>query len=226
MKAKVSLGLSNKTTTELIEFARQIVIAMTGNVHFTTPNPVLSSITAAANSLETTLNNPNMSNKAKTLQLNSQRALLKSLVSQLSNYVANIANGDASIMVSAGMGATTSRAASQIPAAPLNLAAQSSAAEGQATAHWDKVKGAHVYVIELSDDVAAVNPSGNPTTGTVTQAPTTARSFITWMQADIITKTHCVLTGLTSGIKYAIRVYAVGAKGKGFYTLPVVVKVL
>jgi hypothetical protein len=104
------------------------------------------------------------------------------------------------------------------------LAAQSSAAEGQATAHWDKVKGAHVYVIELSDDVAAVNPSSNTTT--VTQAPTTARSFITWVQADIITKTHCVLNGLTSGIKYAMRVYAVGAKGKGFYTLPVVVKVL
>ena len=225
MKAKVSLGLSNKTTTELIEFARQIVTAMTGNTHFTTPNPALSSLTTAANSLETTFNNPNMSNKAKTLQLNSQRALLKSLISQLGNYVANIANGDASIMVSAGMGATTSRTPSQIPAAPLNLVAQSSAAEGQATAHWDKVKGAHVYVIELSDDVAAVTPSSTSTT-TVTQAPTTARSFITWIQADIITKTHCVLTGLTSGIKYAIRVYAVGAKGKGFYTLPVVVKVL
>jgi hypothetical protein len=223
MKAKVSLGLSNKTTTELIEFARQIVTAMTGNVHFTTPNPVLSSITQAATSLETTFNTTNMGSKAKTVQLNSLRAQLKSLLGQLSNYVANIANGDAGIMLSAGMGATTDRTPSQIPAAPLHVGAVSSAAEGQANLHWDRVKGAHVYVIEISDDVAAVNPG---TLGTVTPAPSTARSFITWTQADILTKTHAVLNGLTSGIKYAIRVFAVGAKGKGFYSVPVIVKVL
>lgn len=223
MKAKVSLGLSRKAVPELVEFARQIVTAMAGNANFPNPNPALSSITAAANSLETAYNNANMSDRAKTLQVNSLRTQLKSLLTQLSNYVANIANGDANMVVNAGMSATTERTPSQIPAAPQNLGALSSLVEGQAIASWDKVKGARVYVVEISDNVAAVNPVAN---GTAIPLPTTARSFITWVQADILTKTHCLLTGLTSGIKYAIRVYAVGAKGKGFYSVPVVVKVL
>lgn len=223
MKAKVSLGLSRKATTDLVDFARQIVIAMTGNANFTTPNPALSSITSAADSVETAYDNQNLSDKAKAIQVSASRKQLIALLSQLGDYVANIANGDAGVMVSAGMDASTDRAPSQIPAAPQKLSAVSILAEGQAKAKWQKVKGAHVYVVEISDDVAAVN-SG--TGVSVNPLPSTARSFITWTQADIVTQTHCVLTGLTSGIKYAIRVYAVGAKGKGFYSVPVIVKVL
>ncbi len=91
-------------------------------------------------------------------------------------------------------------------------------------AQWEKVKGAHVYVIEISDDITVISPSG--TVGTAPPVSSTARLFISWKQVDIVTKTHCVLTGLTSGIKYAIRVHAVGAKGKGFYSAPVIVKIL
>jgi len=223
MRARVSMGLSKLNITELIEFARQIVQAMTGNASFTSPVPALSQVGQIATSLELANNNPNLSNEGKKLQTEALRGQLNSLLYQLAAYIENVANGDANVINSAGMRLASLPGPSQLPDAPLHVNTQSGLAEGQVKIKWDKVKYAHVYVIEISDDTAAVNPGSTPTSQPTNS---TARSFITWVQSSILTQSHVVLNGLSSGIKYAIRIYAVGAKGKGNYSVPVIVKVL
>src|SRR4051812_24225383 len=46
------LGFAQMTPTVKVSTARHIVDAMTGNPNFTTPNPSLASVTAAADALE------------------------------------------------------------------------------------------------------------------------------------------------------------------------------
>jgi len=47
------LELSKKTTAQKNDLAKTIVAKMTGNASFTTPNPILASITTAVNNLST-----------------------------------------------------------------------------------------------------------------------------------------------------------------------------
>jgi hypothetical protein len=56
--------------------------------------------------------------------------------------------------------------------------------------HWDKVKGASSYIVEIAE---------------TSEGP--------WTQKYVGTKTSCVITGLVSGKEYWVRVCAVGAAG-------------
>ena len=51
--AQIKLNFSRLSIPEKIARARQIVTALTGNPHFTSPQPPLASITTAASELET-----------------------------------------------------------------------------------------------------------------------------------------------------------------------------
>jgi len=223
MKTKTSLRLSSRSVNSKITFARDIVSAMTGNVSFPLPVPALSVVAQAATDLENALNNNQMGGIAKTALVKTKEVYLSDQLTLLAFYVDNTAQGDVNVILSSGMPVRAARAASHIPDAPENLSAINTTVEGEIQVKWDKVLNARVYVIEISDDVAATQPT--PATG-IPVVNTTARSFITWTQVDIIAHTKYTITGLTGGIKYAVRVYTVGAKGKSNRSVPVVVKVL
>jgi hypothetical protein len=224
MKTKTSLRLDKLNVSSKITFARDIVTAMTGNVSFPSPVPALSVITQAAADLENALNNPLMGGVAKTTLVHTKEVYLCDQLTLLAFYVDNTAQGDANLILSSGMPLRAARAASHIPDAPQNLSAVNTTVEGEIRLKWDNVANARVYVIEISDDAAAIQPTPLPSGEPVVN--TTARSFITWTQVDIVAHTKYNVTGLTSGIKYAVRVYAVGAKGKSNCSVPVMVKVL
>jgi hypothetical protein len=223
MKTKTSLRLSTRSANDKVVFTQSIVTAMTGNAGFPAPVPSLSVVAHAAADLETALNRNDMRDKAKTTLVNTKEAALNDMLTLLALYVDGVAKGDANLILSTGMPVRADRAASHLPAAPLNLSAINTTVEGEVQVKWDKISNARVYVVEISDDVAATQAT--PLNGLPTVS-TTARSFITWTLVDIIAHTKYVLSGLTSGIKYAVRVYAVSAKGKGNRSVPVIVKVL
>ncbi|HEX7414057.1 MAG TPA: fibronectin type III domain-containing protein [Bacteroidia bacterium] len=220
-KVKVSVRLYKLLVAAKVEFARGVVIAMTGNTNFTTPSPALSVITSAANSLDNAITAAQDRSRLHISQRKTADGVLDNLLAQLALYVENVSNNDANKILSSGMGVKHSAAASQVPDAPTKLSAVSTTNEGEVELKWHGVPKARVYVIEQSDDVSAVQtqPSTNP-------APLSARVFIVWTQTDIITKTKLVVKGLVSGSKYAFRVYVVSAGGKSARTALVVVKVL
>ena len=223
MKTKTSLRLGTRSANDKVVFALSIVTAMTGNVGFPAPVPSLAAVAQAATDLETALNRNDMRDKAKTTLANTKEAALDDILTLLALYVDGVAKGDANLILSTGMPVRAARAASQLPVAPLNVSAINTTVEGEVQVKWDKVSNARVYVVEISNDVAATQstPLNSPPT-----VSTTARSFITWTLVDIIAHAKYTLTGLTSGIKYAVRIYAVSAKGKGNRSVPVIVKVL
>ena len=227
---KVSQRLSERSTSDKIEYTRNVVTSMTGNSNFTTPNPALASITTAVNNVETANIAAADGGKSKHSFLEQQETVLDNLLSQLGNYVEATANaaaaagGDAqAVILSAGMDFKRAKNKAPLPLAPGGLTG-TSLLEGDVDLKWKSVKYARAYVIEISDDVTAITGGGtiSPTTGSVSSS----RVFITWAIADIATKCKITISGLNSGTKYAFSVYAIGTAGKGTKSVPVVVKVL
>lgn len=221
MRATVSLKLDERTAAEKVEFAHTIVIAMTGNANFTTPNPTLAVVSAAANNLDTAISGAADGWKSKTLAKTTKEQALDDLLTQLGAYVENIANGDETIIRSAGMDARASKSAPQVPDTPINVSATTSTEEGEILLKWKSVKNARVYVIEVSTDVVTAGGTIG-TTGTTIDT----RSFITWSQVDIVTKSKYKVIGLTSGVRYAFRIRCVGSAGKSNYSVKVIGKAL
>ena len=192
----VKVGLADFTVPQKIQFARQIVIDMTGNANFTTPAPSLASITTAATALETAYNAAQTARQVAKSLTSAQQvkdAALDFLLTQEANYVQNTSNGDRTKIESSGFGVRNTPA----PIGPLamvtDLAVAPSQNEGSADLKWKPVHGAKSYLIERAPDATTLAWNG-------IAAPTKARASVNTM---------------TPGQKYWFRVAGVGAAGPG-----------
>jgi hypothetical protein len=104
---KVSLSLGRRSVPEKIEFARSVVLQMTGNTHFSEPNPALSLITAGANDLEEAYVKAQNGGGPDTADMNNKEAALDQLLTAEGYYVEVTANKVAATaqttILSAGM---------------------------------------------------------------------------------------------------------------------------
>jgi len=200
--AKVKLDLRSLTIPAKIQFASQVVTALTGNANFTTPVPALTAITSKAGALETSYNDAlaarQTAQQATTVQNTAERDLELALT-QLAAYVENASAGDAAKIQSAGMDVRAAGAPVGALPAPLGLVALVGDMDGELDLDWDSVRGATSYVVQKSPD------------------PITSTS---WQQAIVVTKSKGTATGLASGTKYWFRVAAVGAAGQGAWSDP------
>ena len=202
--AKVKLNLKNLSVPQKVQFAKQIVTAMTSNSNFASPMPALASITAANKELEDAFNAAKASQdtaKAKTGIQNDKEAAFNQLFSELGNYVEIATKGDTTKIKSSGMDVRSDAAPIGDLPQTLNLAVTEGDKEGEIDLQWDRVKGSKSYVIEKSTD------------------PITADS---WKQAGIATKSSHTVQGLASGTKCWFRVAAIGTAGQGPWSDPAV----
>jgi hypothetical protein len=200
--AKVKLNLVNIPIPAKVQFASQVVTAMTGNANFTTPVPALTAITAKAGTLESSFNAAQAARQAAqqaTTVQNTAEGDLDLALTQLAAYVENASAGDAAKIQSAGMDVRAAGAPVGALPAPLGLVALVGDMDAELDLDWDSVRGATSYVVQKSPD------------------PITPTS---WQQAIVVTKSKGTVTGLVSGTKYWFRVAAVGAAGQGAWSDP------
>ena len=198
--AKVKLNLKDFSTTELFEFARNIVTALTGNADFLTPDPPLADVSTSADDLETAYNNSQVArqdSQEKTTLMYDKLEGLKNIVTRLGLYVENTSSGEAAKIQSAGMDVRDVPGASVVPAVPTGLSATAGDMEGEIDLQWEPVQRAVSYAIQQSSD-----PPGS------------------WTQAAISTKSKHSIENLTSGDKYWFRVAAVGTAGQSGWSDP------
>ena len=199
---KVKLNIRDLSVPEKIARARQIVAAMTGNTNFPAPQPPLTQITAAVETLEESFDAAQVARqeaKARTATLNEKEAALIRLLSQVASYVESVAGDDESKIQSAAMEARSAPTSSGVLPAPEGLSATQGDHEGEVDLSWDKAEGARSYVIEKSAD------------------PPTATS---WTHAGVSTRSQATADGLTSGARYWFRVAAVNAQGQSGWSNP------
>src|SRR5262252_8599723 len=99
--AQIKMNFSRLSVRDKINQVRQNVISMTGNPHFTTPQPTLALITAAVDELEQAENDVQASRqdgKTKTTIRNTKEDGLDRLMSQLVGYVTMVSGGDEAII--------------------------------------------------------------------------------------------------------------------------------
>ena len=200
--AKVNLNLRNYSLPDKMQYAAQIIKAMTGNANFATPDPKLGDVQTAVNNLQTTYteaNNLRQLSYAKTAEQNQQEKNVDMLLTALGNYVENASKGDEAIIKSAGIDTRAKAAPVGIPAMPLNLSAAEGDKNGQIKLKWKSVKGSRSYIVRRSTDVA---------------------DDAKWLQEQVVTKAAAISTGLSSGTQYWYQVAAVGAAGQGAWSDP------
>jgi len=198
--AKVKLNLQSYSITELFEFARNIVTALTGNADFMTPDPPLTDVSTAADELETAYNESQVArqdSQEKTTIMYDKEDALSKLITRLGLYVENTSTGDEAKIQSAGMDVRDEAGASAPPAVPHALSATAGDMEGEIDLHWEPVSRAKSYIIQQSND-----PPGE------------------WTQAGVVTKSKHSVLNLTSGDKYWFRVAAVGTAGQSGWSDP------
>lgn len=201
--AKVKLGLKFMTTPEKIQDGRKIVIDMTGNLTYPTPNPALPSITTIIDNMEGAYNDVQgaklaLADKTATL-LNIEKEYDLN-ITLLANYVNNTSNGDANKIMSAGMRIASGPTPQPIPAQVV-IQDVKDVSSGKLEIRWKKVLNARTYSVQINTDI------NDPAK---------------WTLLQIVTKTKCLADSLTSGQKYWFRVQAIGTAGEGAWSDPYV----
>lgn len=199
MKKLVSLKLSKQNVPTKIENARHYVTVMTGNPNFTTPIPTLATITTAVNNLETAYNAALGGGKVLKATMRDKEVILDSLLIQLSHYVEATANGNETVILSAGMEPRTQGGGRKITGLTIQRA------EGGVkllTPH----KANHAYVWQMVEDPLPSEDETDPTH--------------TWEQIGISIKSSFIKDSLEIGKKFWFRVANIGKDGQGPWSDP------
>lgn len=214
-KSKTSLGLKDLSPAEKVEYSKGIVQSMTGNANFTNPIPALSTVLTAANDLDTAITNAIDGGKSLVAIRRQKEEALDDCLTQLAHYVDSIAKGDPAIILSAGIPVKNGNTQPLPLNAPEHISASSNSTEGEIELEWDSVKRSRAFVVEQCEDIIVL-PEGR------VRNPGNAG----WKIIAVLTKRKLKVMNLVSGIKYAFRVYCVGAAGKSECSNVVVAKAL
>ena len=149
MKA-LALNLSRKTVLEKISLGRNVVTLMTGNTNFTTPNPPLADLTTATNELETAYNNSLDGSRTQKAIMREKEVSFDTVMTNLANYVENIAAGDEIILMSSGMPLRKQKETIGMLETPQDVKLSAGPGAGKLWLRFEKVKGASNYEIQTA----------------------------------------------------------------------------
>jgi hypothetical protein len=200
--ARVKFTLKNTPDLEVIQACNNLKTALTGNATFPTPPVTLTAFGTAITAAQTKLtaaDNAQATAKQATTDKDTAIATLTALAMQIVGYVDTTAAGDASKILSAGLSVRAAKSPKPVPGQVQNLSLTAGDNGGVLDAHWDSLRGAKSFEVQVKLE------------------PMTATSFVT---ADTVTRSSATLRGLTSGTRVWVRVRAINSAGKGAWSDP------
>ena len=124
-----------------LQFGEDLVVAMTGNAHYTTPVPALAVISAALDDLRAKITAANAGGKLARSERNTAWTTAKGLLRQLAAYVQLNCQNDIDILLSSGFSATKIPAPIGPLGAPQNVRLSRKDMEGQIYLQFTPVYG-------------------------------------------------------------------------------------
>lgn len=201
--SQVKLNLKELSVTEKLQLTLDVGVAMSGNAHFSAPNPTLLTLSSLAGDLQSAVTAKADADQAAKMatvtQRNAELALDNALAAEAA-YVQNVTKGDEAGILSAGMDVRSSGHKRGPMPAPMGLSGSAGDLPGEIDLHWDPVYGASSYAIQQTVD------------------PLTPGSA--WTVVPASTRSKVSVTGLTPGTRYWFEVAAVGAAGQGPWSAP------
>ena len=191
----LSLNISQLSVPAFIEKCRAIVVAMSGNANFTTPNPPLADITAALDALEESYQDGILTRSITAKQLQKQqRDLVNSLMMQLKSYVETTMGDDLEKAQSSGMSPKKDPVRQTSIEAPQNVRALQNGAPGTLHLSWSGVTNRKSYLVYSTTDLANISDQS------------------TWVLIGTTGQIFFDVIDLTRGTEYAFFVIAVGSR--------------
>jgi hypothetical protein len=166
---KISIDFStNKYSDKELGVKTMFIIGqITGNSHFSTPNPALTVLQDGLDRFTASLAKMEDGNKQDTIDKNARRSDLESLLRQEASYVQQASGGSEEIIATSGFDMNKKKS----PIVPLpmvtGLAIKAGTSRGSLEISWDVLEHAHAYVIKYTE--APSLESSNWSTITVTR---------------------------------------------------------
>lgn len=184
------------TPPELVAEVRFVILKMTNNSNFSTPNPSLATITTLVNDYEQAAGEAEDGGSFDKSERDSKAKELIAAMHTLSAYVLMTANGSALIVESAGL--KLAKNPSPLPPIekPTGLTLFDGINAGELLLKFTKVKGSKSYMYQISLD------------------PLDDTKWVTYYG----TIRQNLFTGLESGKKYYARVVAIGTDSQVVYS--------
>lgn len=189
-RPKLSLGFGRLGDYALLSLANHIVLSLTGNANFPTTNPTLVTVQAAIDDFYLALTNVLRFNPATYTVKRAKRAVLVNVLQQLGLDIELQADGNMQKLQTSGFKLWQAwQRVGVLPAASITKLTQGPA-KGSLKVVATAVKNAQSYQFQY-----ALTPLTKDTEW---------KTFVS-------TRREAVLTGLTQGAEYGIRVCAVGS---------------
>jgi hypothetical protein len=202
IKTQVALNLRSLNAGEKAQRARALVSALTDNPDFPKTYPSLATIAEAAAKLEMAIGEALKARDislAKTAFQQQAEAELEVLMLALGSFIQAESKGDEAKIKNAGLSLKGTPAPVGLPKMPTGLSTPDSNKQGAILLKWKSVRGGRSYIVRISENIS--DPAA-------------------WVQADVVTKPSCIITGLTTGKQYWLQVAAIGTAGQSDWSKP------
>lgn len=191
MKSRASLRWHKMTIPAKIEKGHHVISSMESNPIFKNCIPATAEVATLLNELETAYRNSLDGGLNLTSLLHQKEEAVDNAISRLVNYVEIVANGDESVILSAGIGVKNKAIPKQRP-----LAALYGDHEGEAILQTPAFKNG-TYIWQKK----AIRTAADETSDA-------------WEQVGVTTRARFAVQGLMAGVKYLFRVAYVTTKGQ------------
>lgn len=197
--ARVKLGLTTLSSTELVATAQGIHDAMVGNINFPTPTPTLPVVQTAITALATA--NADVDNNGGKVEHQARRVAeraLRALLKQLGAYVQMASNGVEDIILSSAFGVVKRGGPIGELNPPRDLVSNITHKTGRVSMKWNRDAGtdsSHVYMSTKNDPFE-------------------------WSLVGVTTKSRFDVNGLDPRQLYWFSVTAIGAAGESSKSEP------
>ncbi len=206
MRHRVSLRLDTKDTLGKIEMGKTVLLKMTGNSNFPTPNPDLPAFKTVVGACEAALTAAINGSKQQKAELVEAEALLEANLVQLAAYVDNIANGSETLILGAGFETEKAQTQATVPAQPLLRKVVNTGIPLALKLFWARVKFATTYQVEQNDSETLEEDK--------------------WRVIKTQNQVNLIVEGLISGKIYGFRLRPLGSLGWGNYSNVIQARVL
>ena len=202
--ASIVTGLTRMTDVQVIQFAKKVQTALTGNSNVPAPNPPLARLQELIAAADSSINAYEAEKAVLRNKKNMRDEALKALCNGLrleADTVQAATSGDPDKMETTGF--QTSKRPSPVgtPAQVTRLVVEAGDIEGTLKASWKPVRGVKVYEIETSPDPLGAN---------------------VWTYKGTVTKAKATINSFASGARIWLHVRAIGAAGAGPWSEPAV----
>jgi len=195
-KVKVLLDFTRLSNAEKVEFGRNVVTKMTGNPSFTSPDIPLAQITTMCNTLEAAFNAAQGGGSQQKSALKAASIQWDTLMYKEADYVNRIADGNGTMMLSAGFYTTHQ----PMPALHPEFRVEHGNLSGEVVGTHKAERGRSAWVWQYCEDPIPEEDS--------------------WTHAGVSLKASFVYTKLEPGKKYWFRVALVTSTGQGTWSDP------